>query len=155
MSSIVYPKDRHNGRSLLNPRIEWPEGKQFAFTIFDDPDFQTTSGVDPVYTYLSDFGFRTTKSVWPVQGNGTPTVGGTTCEDPRICHGSSVCRQGDLRLASTMLRDHTSTRRETADGLERFFRLFGHYPHTMANHTGCRESIYWGRATFWAFTVSS
>jgi hypothetical protein len=65
----------------MTDRIQWPGGKAFAFTIFDDPDLQTVDNVETVYSLLSDFGFRTTKAGWPIQGNGTPKMGGTTCED--------------------------------------------------------------------------
>lgn len=50
------------------PHIPWPDGKRFAFTIFDDTDHQTLENVPPVYDFLSDLGLRTTKSVWPLKG---------------------------------------------------------------------------------------
>ena len=68
-----------------------------------------------------------------------------------ISLGSLGLQAGGFEIALHNVTYHTSTRQETADGLERFFRLFGHYPHTMANHTGCRESIYWGRARLSGF----
>ena len=70
-------------RGAVSNRIQWPDGKAFAFTIFDDTDFQTVENVGPVYSLLSDLGFRTTKSVWPLRGNGTPVTGGDTCEDEK------------------------------------------------------------------------
>lgn len=33
-------------------RIDWPDGKAFAFTIFDDTDFPTLDNVGPVYALL-------------------------------------------------------------------------------------------------------
>ena len=59
-------------------KISWPEGKTFAFTIFDDPDFQTVERAGVVYDLLADRGFRTTKGVWP----GDESDPGGTCADP-------------------------------------------------------------------------
>ena len=38
------------------PKIEWPAGKEFVFTIFDDPDFDTVENVAVMYSFLSDLG---------------------------------------------------------------------------------------------------
>jgi len=48
-------------------KIRWPEGKKFAFTVFDDTDLSTLGNVREIYSFLMDHGFRTTKSVWPIQ----------------------------------------------------------------------------------------
>ena len=47
------------------PRVKWPEGKTFAFTIFDDPDARTYADGQRIYDFLFDNGFRTTRGVWP------------------------------------------------------------------------------------------
>lgn len=65
----------------MTSRINWPEGKDFAFTVFDDTDLSTIENVREVYSLLTDYGFRTTKSVWPIRGNKEPRIGGSTCED--------------------------------------------------------------------------
>ena len=59
----------------------WPDGRRFAFTVFDDPDAQTLETGGPVYALLADLGFRTTKAVWPIRGTGTPSDRGLTCAD--------------------------------------------------------------------------
>jgi hypothetical protein len=35
----------------------WPDGKRFAFTVFDDPDSQTWQAGREVYALLRDLGF--------------------------------------------------------------------------------------------------
>ncbi len=135
----------------MHRRIQWPEGKDFAFTIFDDTDYQTVSNVSPVYNFLSDIGLRTTKSVWPTRGTAIPNVGGATCDDPEYLSWVIDLQKRGVEIGLHNVTYHTSTRQETADGLERFLELFGHYPYTMANHTGCKESIYWGRARISGF----
>jgi len=64
----------------------WPKGGRFAFTIFDDPDAQTTEVAREVYSMLRDLGFRTTKGVWAVRGPRQPSDGGGTCDEPPYRH---------------------------------------------------------------------
>ncbi len=130
----------------MTDRIQWPGGKDFAFTIFDDPDLQTVDNARTVYSFLSDLGFRTTTAVWPIQGNGTPQMGGATCEDKQYLQWMLDLQEKGFEIALHNVTYHTSTRDETRHGLEVFSRLFGHDPHSMANHTGCDEGMYWGNA---------
>jgi hypothetical protein len=125
-------------------KIKWPEGKRFAFTIFDDPDFDTVENVAAIYSFLGDLGFQTTKAVWPIRGDGTPKVGGATCEDEQYLKWIMRLKEQGFEIALHNVTHHTSMRDRTAFGLESFYRLFGHYPYSMANHTGCVENIYWG-----------
>lgn len=126
--------------------IKWPDGKHFAFTIFDDPDLQTVENARTVYSFLADLGLRTTAAVWPIRGNRIPKVGGTTCEDTQYLQWMLDLQKNGFEIALHNVTYHTSTREETAQGLEVFSRLFGHYPHSMANHTGCDEGIFWGNS---------
>ena len=128
------------------PSIEniWPNGKQFAFTIFDDTDFATLENVGPVYDFLAKLGFRTTKSVWPIKGTREPICGGATCEDDTYLEWIYKLRQQGFEIGYHMTTFHSSYREETRRGLHRFAGLFGSAPLTMANHSGCRENIYWG-----------
>lgn len=128
------------------PVIEWPHGKAFAFTIFDDPDLDSIANASTMYSFLTDLGFRTTKAVWPIRGSGTPKIGGATCEEaPYLALILGLKEQG-FEIAFHNATHHTSTREETAHALGVFRRLFGHDPHSMANHSGCSESIYWESA---------
>jgi hypothetical protein len=130
----------------MMPTIEWPQGKSFAFTIFDDPDLDTVENVATVYSFLHDIGFLTTKAVWPIRGKNTPKVGGATCEDEQYLKHILHLNDQGFEIALHNVTYHTSTREETTHGLEVFNRLFGHYPHSMANHSGCNEGIYWGNS---------
>jgi len=125
-------------------RVQWPGGCKFAFTIFDDTDFATLANVQPVYSFLSDCGFRTTKSVWPLRGAGTPICEGSTCEDPGYLKWLLQLRAAGFEIGFHMATFHSSLREETIAGLDKFERIFGASPACMANHTGCRENIYWG-----------
>lgn len=145
-------KSLHNGRrqptpmrEAVIPKIEWPAGKEFVFTIFDDPDFDTVENVAVIYSFLSDLGMRTTKAVWPIRGQDIPKIGGLTCEDPNYLQSILHLKNTGFEIALHNVTYHSSIRQETARGLDVFHRLFGHYPYSMANHSGCHESIYWGR----------
>lgn len=128
------------------PRITWPDGKKFAFTIFDDTDFAVVANVGPVYALLRDLGMRTTKSVWPIAGNQTPVCGGATSEDSEYLRWVKGLQADGFEIGYHMATYHTSDRAQTKRGLDRFAGLFGAPPRTMANHSACRENIYWGDA---------
>src|SRR5215203_2997083 len=130
----------------MNHRIEWPEGKKFAFTVFDDPDSQTLEGGREVYSFLADCGFRTTKGVWPVRGPREPSDHGGTCQEPGYRAWCQQLQHEGFEIGFHNATLHTSTREETIEGLDRFREYFGCYPAAMANHYFCNENIYWGDA---------
>ncbi len=126
------------------PHIPWPDGKRFAFTIFDDTDHQTLENVPPVYDFLADLGLRTTKSVWPLNGSGQPAIGGLTAEHPDNLAWLKQLQARGFEIALHNATWETSRRADTLRGLDRFRELFGHEPVAFANHAGCREGLYWG-----------
>ncbi|MGD0862582.1 MAG: hypothetical protein ABSA21_07445 [Candidatus Limnocylindrales bacterium] len=125
-------------------RVEWPEGRAFAFTVFDDTDLATVENVGPVYAFLRDLGLRTTKSVWAIAGDGVPSIGGATCDDPAYRDWTLELQAAGFEIGSHGASPTTSPRDVVARSLNRFREIYGHYPDALANHYGCRESIYWG-----------
>jgi hypothetical protein len=126
--------------------IKWPDGKDFAFTVFDDPDFDTVKNTTTMYSFLEDLGMRTTKAIWPIRGEHIPKVGGVTCEDERYLELVQGLKGRGFEIGLHNATYHTSDRNQTARGLETFRQYFGHDPCAMANHTGCQDNIYWGSA---------
>ena len=124
--------------------IQWPEGKSFAFSVFDDTDLQTLENVREVYAFLADLGLRTTKSVWPIRGVYTPKLGGKTCEDEAYRRWVLDLQAQGFEIGLHNVTYHTSLRADTKRGLERFHDIFGHYPYGVATHSGCHEGMYWG-----------
>ena len=122
----------------------WPDGKRFAFTVFDDPDAQTLETGTPVYDLLRDLGFRTTTSVWLIRGQGRPSDRGQTCAEPRYRAWVEGLQRDGFEIAYHNATFHTSSREETRRGLETFRLYFGAYPSSMANHFACEEGIYFG-----------
>jgi hypothetical protein len=125
--------------------VTWPDGKHFAFTIFDDPDGQTLEASRLVYAFLADLGFRTTIAVWPLGARRVPNSGGETCANPQYLRHVQGLEELGFEIAWHNATLHTSTREETLEGLNRFRDLFGHDPICMANHYN-GEALYWGPA---------
>jgi hypothetical protein len=130
----------------MTARIPWPNGKQFAFTVFDDTDLSTPGNFEAVYELLGSLGMRTTKSVWPATGDDLQARGwaGSTCDDADY-----VRTILELQLAGFEIAYHNSyfealPRQRIDAALERFKALFGSYPSSMANHAESNEGIYWG-----------
>ena len=125
--------------------ISWPEGRAFAFTIFDDPDSQTFEAGKEIYTFLKDCGFRTTKGVWPSGAVRTPSDHGITCgSNPQYVSWLQELQAGGFEIALHNVTSHTSYREEVQQGLDHFAAYFGHHPRSMANHYFCEDALYWG-----------
>ena len=123
--------------------ITWPEGKRFAFTVFDDTDWATLAGVRPVYSFLRDCGFRTTKSCWVVRGDpGRGRGQGDTCEDDAYLRWLLDLQAQGFEIGWHNATWHGTPREGTVAALDRFAGLFGHPPFTAANHTTADEAIY-------------
>jgi hypothetical protein len=126
------------------PGVTWPDGKRFAFTIFDDPDSQTLETGHRVYGLLAELGFRTTKGVWPIRGLGTPSDHGGTCEEPEYRAWVQELQAQGFEVGYHNATSHTSVRQETIRGLDAFAQQFGRNPLVMSQHYYCEESVYWG-----------
>jgi hypothetical protein len=124
----------------------WPDGKRFAFTIFDDTDLQTVANAAPVYQFLTEIGMRVTKSVWVLEPDGEPKYGGESCEDPAYLEWARSLQRSGHEIALHNVSSSTATRERTRLGFERYRELFGGDPRSLANHTGNEEAIYHGEA---------
>ena len=146
MTSDARPR-RHalGGRDATGP-IAWPDGRHFAWTVFDDTDRATLDNVRDVYAFLADCGLRTTKSVWIVDGDpARGTYPGQTCADPRYLEWLLDLQRQGFEIGWHGATWHGSLRDDVIAALDRFAELFGHAPKTAANHSQ-GESIYWGDA---------
>ncbi len=124
--------------------VPWPEGKRFAFSIFDDPDSQSTEVARAVYGSLRDLGFRTTKGVWPLAPSREPSDHGATCGEPDHLAWCLELQRSGFEIGLHNATSHTSTRDETRAGLNEFVKKFGAHPSTLAQHYFCEEAVYWG-----------
>lgn len=129
-------------------KIQWPEGKNFAFSVFDDTDLSTIENIRPVYALLEELGMRTTKSVWPIAVGKDPYIPGSTCEEPEYLEFIQDLRRKGFEIGYHLASYNSSSRTESQRALERFRVHFGQYPSAMAAHDSNREGMYWGDARF-------
>ena len=129
----------------MSNNVAWPEGKQFAFTVFDDTDAATVENVGCVYDFLRDCGFRTTKSCWVMRGD--PSRGkfpGQTLADQPYLRWLLDLQAKGFEIGWHGATWHSADRGQTQAALKRFAEVFGHYPAVAANHSGAQEALYWG-----------
>lgn len=126
--------------------VRWPEGKDFAFTIFDDTDHASLINNRAIYGLLEDCGLRTTKSVWPFAGPEKPVIPGATCADEEYTRLCQDLQARGFEIALHNATYHTADRAMTQASMNRFRKLFGHDAVSLANHSSNGEGIYWGPA---------
>ena len=132
--------------------MQWPDGKKFAFTIFDDPDNSTVATTKPVYDLLEDLGFRTTKAVWiyPCRGR----FQGQSLADPDYLAWVRDLKAAGFEIGLHNVGDGAFSREEILAGFERFRELTGAYPRIHANHAGNPDNIYWLKDRFsWPYRL--
>lgn len=130
----------------MNTKIAWPDGKSFAFSVFDDTDLAVPGNFEKVYELLGDLGIMTTKSVWPVCGVGQPRRGpdGSTCEDEQYLAHILMLQRAGFEVGYHNSSHTGNTRDGIKRALDRFRELFGCDPACMSNHQSNPEGMYWG-----------
>lgn len=122
----------------------WPEGKSFAFTIFDDPDGQTQEQTELIYGFLDELGFRTTKGMWVMEPR-ERNSGGETCEAFRVREWAQGLMAKGFEIGYHSGAPGSLNREEVIRSLDLFREYFGRDPRTMANHYN-EDAMYWGAA---------
>ena len=131
----------------------WPQGKAFAFTVFDDTDNATVGNTKPIYDLLERLGLRTTKAVWVYPSRGG--FKGQTLADPDYLGWVQGLQAKGFEIGLHNVGDGAFTREEILAGLERFRELFGAYPRIHANHAGNPDNIYWLKDRFeWPYSLA-
>jgi hypothetical protein len=127
-----------------------PAGKRFAFSVLDDTDDSTLENVGPVYAMLRDFGFRTTKTVWPLdcpEGSRNFFAAETLQDKPYLGFVHELADAG-FEVAFHGATMESSRRERTLEALELMRSEFGRYPRLFCNHGQNRENLYWGSRRF-------
>ena len=133
-------------------RPTYPDGKRFAFTIFDDADDATVANSAPVYRLLADLGFRTTKSVWVYPPRGS-FVGECLLDEPYRDWVLGLEADG-FEIGLHNVGDGEFSRAEILAGLDRFREVIGYYPRSHTNHVSNPDCIYWWDRRFdWPFNL--
>ncbi|MBM3286729.1 MAG: hypothetical protein FJY88_05190 [Candidatus Eisenbacteria bacterium] len=126
-------------------RIQWPDGKSFAFSIFDDTDNATVQNVGPIYDLLSDLGLRTTKSVWPLRSDPGDPKWGQSLEDDEYLDFILELKARGFEIGYHGARIGDNPRSVILEALDLFRQRIGHDPKTYAQHSYLIESLYWGK----------
>jgi hypothetical protein len=127
-----------------------PQGARFAFSVLDDTDDSTLDNVGPLYALLRDLGFRTTKTVWPLdcpEGSRNFFAAETLQNKSYLGFVHELADAG-FEIASHGATMESSRRERTLEGLELIRSEFGCYPRLFCNHGQNRENLYWGSRRF-------
>ncbi|MEK6246653.1 MAG: hypothetical protein N2C12_00645, partial [Planctomycetales bacterium] len=119
---------------------DFPDGKQFAFTIVDDTDNGTVQNLAPVYELLTELGFRSTKTVWPLDGI---AGGGHSLEDLAYREFIVELSRLGFEIALHGVQNGDAPRERIELGLDRFSQWIGSYPRIHCNHDHNRDNLYW------------
>ncbi len=122
------------------------DNKKFAFTIFDDTDDSTVENYLPVYSLLTDLGFRVTKSVWALENVPTARYKGGTLQDREYLRFVLALKSKGHEIALHNVRNFDAARAVVERGLAEFESRIGERPRAHANHSGNRDNLYWGPA---------
>ncbi len=126
----------------MNTHIPWPDGKRFAFTVFDDPD-GCSKASRQVYHLMRDLGLRTTMGVWPLAPRREANSAGETCGDSDYRKYALDLQESGFELGYHNAAPHPCTREEIVESFDRYYDYFGHYPTSGANHYST-DAIYHG-----------
>jgi len=132
--------------------MQWPDSKGFAFTVFDDTDNSTIDNVKPVYDFLHELNFRTTKSVWVYEPRGR--FSGQSLSDPSYLAWIKELKLKGFEIGLHNVGDGEYTRDEIMAGFELFNKLLGEYPSIHTNHASNPDNIYWFGDRFdWPYDI--
>jgi hypothetical protein len=127
------------------PLATFPDGKKFAFSIFDDTDVATLEYIRPIYELLDRLGFRTTKSVWPLPYQGSSEYeGSATLDDSEYATYMRDLQERGFEIAFHGARMESSERSEIHRAFEVFQQNLGRYPTAYAAHGHNCDNLYWG-----------
>jgi hypothetical protein len=127
-----------------------PPGKRFAFSVLDDTDDSTLENVGPVYAMLRDHGFRTTKTVWPLDcpEGSRNFFAAETLQNKKYLGFVHELADAGFEVAFHGATMESSRRERTLAALELLRSEFGTYPRLFCNHGQNRENLYWGSSRF-------
>jgi len=130
--------------------LKFPEGKKFAFTIFDDADLTKVENVKPIYDLLYQLKMFITKSVFvfPCKDKRSPFYDSQTLANNEYLGFIKNINKNGFEIGFHNASPDSSEREVTIKALQRFKEIFGDYPKSFANHGDNKENLYWGKNRF-------
>ena len=152
---LIFFSSCSNSNSIDIKISKYPDGKDFAFTITEDPDYSKMEDRIIMYDFIESLGFKTTIAVWVLQnkhGSGekgglTNTRGMTTTNTQYLEHLKKLQKK-EFEICMHTAGPGNDLREETIKGYKIFKQQFGHYPKININHANNVEDIYWGKDRF-------
>ena len=140
----------------INVKISnYPDGKDFAFTIIDDPDYGNFKQKYIIYEFLDSLNFKTTKGIWVLDNrHGSGIAGwatntrGVTATNKEYLEYNKYLKKRGFEICLHTVSPGNDLREETRKGYELFKRYFGEDPVINTNHAENLENIYWGSDRF-------
>lgn len=127
-------------------KINWPEGKSFAFTIIDDTDNAFVDNIKPIYDYLNSIQLKTTKTVWVYPPR--DQYSGACLQDEDYLKFIKNLHEQGFEIELHNVGSGEFSRDEIIEGVEKFNSLLGYYPKIHINHSRNPDNIYWGYKRF-------
>jgi len=121
--------------------MKFPKGGEFAFTIVDDTDNANVQNVKPVYDFLTELGFRITKTVWVYPPR--DSFKGECLQDEHYAQWIRQLQKQGHEIALHNVGSGAFSRKEILDGLEIFKATLGSYPRMQVNHVSNPDNLYW------------
>lgn len=131
--------------------LSFPDGASFAFTLLDDTDDTTLENGRPIYSLLAQLGFRTTKTVWPLDtppGEQGPYFAGETLQRPGYLSWVRKLAAQGFEIAFHNASMGSSRREKTLRALDFLEREVPGSLTLHCNHGQNRENLYWGRTRY-------
>ena len=126
--------------------MQFPDNKQFAFTVIDDTDGDLIENTRPVYEFLTKLGLKTTKTVWALPSR--DHFRGLSLSDYRYRQYIKQVQREGFEIALHNAGSGRFTRQDILDGLEIFRQFMGFYPKIQINHGQNPDNLYWGVKRF-------
>lgn len=129
--------------------INYPAGKRFAFSIFDDTDVATLDSIRPLYDYMYELGILTTKSVWSLDYEGDSNYRGShTLENQAYADYMRELQKCGFEIGFHGATMESAARPEIKKALQKYSDVLGAPPQIYAAHSYNRDNLYWGAARF-------
>ncbi|GLI51894.1 hypothetical protein TSYNTROOL_19800 [Tepidanaerobacter syntrophicus] len=127
-------------------KIQWPDNKEFAFTIVDDTDNCTGDNIKPIYDFLYDHRILTTKTVWvyPPRNHFT----GDCLLDSDYLNFIIDIKSKGYKIGLHNVGSGEFNRENIKEGIDLFNEKIGFYPNLHINHSSNLDNIYWGNERY-------
>lgn len=153
LAGLYFAKHAGMKRPALS---RYPNGRNFAFSVTDDPDSSTLQSVKEVYGLLHELGLYTTAAVWVKNPSDTTNLRdgnlllykGENCDNPDYVLLMRDLQEKGFEIAMHTVSGGHDLREDTIAGYEKFKKIFGHNPKINIMHSKNLENLYWGRNVF-------